>query len=75
MQSVLFTWRFVHLTEQVFAECCRRAVIDTVGPAVVDCLQQQRLGPRGLESEVGKLQNPLSGGDWRPLAPETKVHR
>lgn len=73
--SVLFTWRFVHLIEQVFAEWCWRAVIDTVGPAVADCLQQKRLGSCGLDSEVGKLKNPLSGGDWRPLAPETKVHR
>lgn len=71
--SVSFTWRFVHLIKQVFVERRRRAVVDTVGPAVADCLQQKRLGPCGLDRKVGKLKDPLGGRDRRPPAPETKV--
>lgn len=70
--SALFTWSFVHLIEQVLAEGQRGAAKHAVGPALADCLQQKCLGPRGLDSEVGELENALCGGDWRSLAPETK---
>lgn len=74
MQSVLFTWSFVHLIEQAFAECQWGSTDYAVGPALTDCLEQKRLGPCGLDSEVGKLKNALSGGDWRPFAPATEKH-
>lgn len=62
-QSVLFTWSLVHLIEQAFVECQRGSAGDAVGPALPDRLEQKCLGPRGLDSEVRKLENALDGGD------------
>lgn len=63
MQSVPFTWSFVHFIQQVFAERQWGSVDYAVGPALTDRLEQHRLGPGGLDSEVGKLKNALSSGD------------
>lgn len=60
---MLFTWSFVHLIEQAFAECQRGSIDHAVGPTLADCLKQQRLCPRGLHGEMGKLENTLSGGN------------
>lgn len=71
---LLFTWSFVHLIEQAFAECQRGSTDYAVGPALTDRLEQQRLSPCGLYSEVRKLKNTLSGGGRRPFAPAREGH-
>lgn len=67
--STLFTWSSEHFIEQAFAERQRGSVGRAVGPTLTDRLEQERLGPGGLDSEVGKLKNTLVGGDRRPFAP------
>lgn len=71
---MLFTWSFVHLIEQAFAERQWGSVDHAVGPALTDRLKQKHLGPCGLYSEVGKLENTLCGGDRRPFAPAREGH-
>lgn len=66
---MFFTWSFVNLIEQVFAECQWGSRRCAVGPALADCLEQKRLSPCGLHSEVGKFKNTLCGGDRRLFAP------
>lgn len=53
----------MHFTQQAFAEGRRHSAEHAVGPALTDCLKQERLGPGGLEGEVGELENTLCGGD------------
>lgn len=64
-----FTWSFVHLAQQAFAERRRGPADHAVGPALTDGLQQEGLGPRGLDQEVGELKDALGGGDGGPSAP------
>ena len=71
---MLFTWSFVHLTEQAFAECHWGSTGYAVGPALTDRLEQKCLSPCGLYGEVGKLKNTLCGGDRRPFAPAREGH-
>lgn len=59
----LFTSCFVHLIEQAFAECQCCSIDHAVGPALTNHLEQKRLGPCGLNSEVGKLKNKLCDGN------------
>ncbi len=71
---MLFTWSVVHLIEQAFAECQWGSADYAVGPALTDRLEQKRLSPCGLYSEVRKLKNTLCGGDRGPFAPARLGH-
>lgn len=64
-----FTWSFVNLIEQILAECLWGSGRHAVCPTLADRLEQKRLSPCGLHSEVGKFKDALSGGDRRPFAP------
>lgn len=69
-EHVLFcTWSFVHLIDQAFAECQRSPVHHAVGPALADSLEEKRLGPCSLHSELGQLKDALCSRDRRPFTP------
>lgn len=64
-----FTWCFVDVIKQTFAESHWSSVRHAVGPALKDCMEQKRLGPGRLYGEMGKLRNALRGGDRGLFAP------